>query len=88
MSIVIIIIMQNQMDHLYAKTVGTGHPDTTKWEFGTNIQRDSLASHVGHYSRLVYMASVQNESPAKMRMQLLERMVQPCGPPPSNTMQL
>jgi len=25
------------MDHLYAKTVGCGHPDTTKWEFATNI---------------------------------------------------
>ncbi len=37
MSIIIILIMQNQMDHLYAKTVGTGHPDTTKWEFATNI---------------------------------------------------
>jgi splicing factor 3B subunit 5 len=70
------------MDHLYAKTVGCGHPDTTKWEFATNIQRDSLASHIGHHSRLVYMASVQNEPVAKMRMQMLERMVQPCGPPP------
>ena len=56
------------MDHLYAKTVGTGHPDTTKWEFATNIQRDSLASHIGHHSRLVYMAAVQNEPPAKMRI--------------------
>lgn len=70
------------MDHLYAKTVGCGHPDTTKWEFATNIQRDSLASHIGHHSRLVYMASVQNEPVAKMRMQMLEKMVQPCGPPP------
>lgn len=67
--------MQNQMDHLYAKTVGTGHADTTKWEFATNIQRDSLASHIGHHSRLSYMASVQNESTAKMRIMMLERMV-------------
>lgn len=70
------------MDHLYAKTVGCGHPDTSKWEFVTNIQRDSLASHVGHYSRLSFMAAVENESIAKTRIRFLERMVQPCGPPP------
>jgi len=46
------------MDHLYSKQVGCGHADTTKWEFLTNIHRDSLASHVGHHSRLAYMASV------------------------------
>lgn len=70
------------MDHLYAKQVGCGHSDTTKWELMTNIQRDSLASHVGHYSRLSFMAGAQNESIAKTRIQFLERMVQPCGPPP------
>ena len=70
------------MDHLYAKQVGCGHSDTTKWEMMTNIQRDSLASHVGHYSRLAYMAGAQNESIAKTRIKYLERMVQPCGPPP------
>ena len=70
------------MDHLYAKTVGCGHPDTSKWEFVTNVQRDSLASHVGHYSRLAYMAGVENESIARMRIKFLEKMVQPCGPPP------
>ena len=72
------------MDHLYAKQVGCGHGDTTKWEFMTNIHRDSLASHVGHYSRIAYMAGVSNESVAKTRIQSLERMVQPCGAPPKN----
>jgi len=56
------------MDHLYAKQVGCGHPDTTKWELMTNMQRDSLASHVGHYSRLSYMAEIDNECPAKTRI--------------------
>ena len=70
------------MDHLYAKTVGCGNPDTTKWEFVTNIHRDSLASHVGHYSRLSYMAGIENESIAKTKLKFLERMIQPCGPPP------
>ena len=63
------------MDHLYAKQVGCGHADTTKWEMLTNVHRDSYASHLGHYSRLSYMASAQNESVAKTRIQFLERMV-------------
>ena len=70
------------MDHLYAKTTGCGHPDTSKWEFATNIQRDSLASHVGHYSRLAFMAGVETESIARTRVKFLEKMVQPCGAPP------
>ena len=30
------------MEHLYAKQVGCGNADTTKWEFMTNIHRDSF----------------------------------------------
>ena len=71
------------MDHLYAKQVGCGHADTTKWELMTNVHRDSFASHLGHFSRLSYMASASNEPAAKMRIQFLEKMVQPCGPPPA-----
>ena len=70
------------MDHLYAKQVGCGHPDTTRWQFLTNVHRDTLASHVGHHSRLAYTATAYNESTARTRIRLLERMVQPCGPPP------
>lgn len=35
------------------------------------MQRDSLASHVGHYDRLSYMAMAQNESIARLRYQFL-----------------
>ena len=38
------------------KYIGSGHADLTKWEWGTNIQRDTLASHIGHKSRLLYFA--------------------------------
>lgn len=75
--------MQNQMDHLYAKQVGCGHPDSTRWEFMTHVHRDTIASNVGHHSRVAYMATAQNECTAKTRLMMLERMVQPCGPPPS-----
>jgi len=54
--------MSNSFEVLQNKYVGTGHSDMTKWEWGTNIQRDTLASNVGHKSRLVYMAVAQNES--------------------------
>ena len=44
------------------KYVGTGSVDTSKWEFGTNIRRDTLSSHICHYSRLIYLAVAENES--------------------------
>ncbi len=47
----------NQIEHLHSKYTGTGNVDTSKWEWGTNIQRDTLASHMGHHSRLLYMAT-------------------------------
>ena len=71
-----------QLEHLQQKYVGSGNADTSKWEWGCNIQRDSLASHIGHYSRLKYMALAQNRSVARTRHDMLWKMVQPCGPPP------
>jgi splicing factor 3B subunit 5 len=53
------------------KYIGTGHADLTKWEWGTNMQRDSLASHIGHYSRLAYMAIADNETIARMKYKFL-----------------
>ena len=37
----------SQMEHLQSKYVGTGHSDTTKWEWMTNQHRDTLASYIG-----------------------------------------
>lgn len=54
--------LSNNFEVLQNKYVGTGHSDLTKWEWGTNIQRDTLASHIGHKSRLLYMAVAQNET--------------------------
>jgi splicing factor 3B subunit 5 len=70
------------MEHLYSKYHGCGHADMTKWEFITGVHRDSYASHVGHFSRIAYMAVAENEPIAKTRFKLIEKMVQPCGPPP------
>ena len=35
------------------------------------MQRDSLASHIGHSSRLLYFSTAENVSPARMRVKFL-----------------
>nr|CAB3266005.1 probable splicing factor 3B subunit 5 [Phallusia mammillata] len=72
----------SQMEHLQSKYVGTGHSDTTKWEWMTNQHRDTLASYLGHHDLLTYIAIAENESKARVRFNLLDKMFQPCGPPP------
>eukprot|EP00916_Digyalum_oweni_P019657 GHVL01032801.1.p1 GENE.GHVL01032801.1~~GHVL01032801.1.p1 ORF type:complete len:103 (+),score=8.98 GHVL01032801.1:35-343(+) len=87
-----------QLEHLQMKHQGTGHADTTKWEWGTNIHRDTMASHVGHFSRLAYFAIAENEPIARIRMNCkqvhynfelyfianhTQATIQPCGPPPA-----
>ena len=69
-------------EQLKARYVGTGHADMSKYEWMTNQHRDTYASHVAHYDQLVYMAVAQNESIGRTRLQMLEKMIRPCGPPP------
>ncbi|KAG9258634.1 splicing factor 3B subunit 5/RDS3 complex subunit 10 [Emericellopsis atlantica] len=73
---------QQELERLQAKYVGTGHPDTTSWEWRTNIQRDTYSSIVGHRPLLSYIALAENEPVTKVRAQLIRKMIQPCGPPP------
>ncbi|KAI2619727.1 splicing factor 3B subunit 10-domain-containing protein [Hypoxylon sp. NC1633] len=73
---------QQELERLQAKYVGTGHPDTTSWEWRTNVARDTYSSIVGHPPHLAYISLAQNEPAAKVRAQLLRKMIQPCGPPP------
>ncbi|KAM3149404.1 hypothetical protein ABEW05_010338 [Botrytis cinerea] len=47
---------QQQLEQLQQRYVGTGHADTTRFEWTSNIQRDSYASYVGHPPLLSYMA--------------------------------
>lgn len=74
--------IQNQVEHLQMKYIGSGHADLTKWEWGTNIQRDTLASHIGHKSRLLYLSVAQNETMARVKYNFLNQMICPCGAPP------
>jgi len=61
--------------------IGTGHADTTKWEWASNIHRDTYASYLGHFDMLNHIALCENESKARVKFQLLKKMIQPCGPP-------
>eukprot|EP01080_Neovahlkampfia_damariscottae_P010914 gene10914-3619_t len=66
--------VQNQLEHLQNKYVGTGHPDLTKFEWMVNQQRDSYASYIGHRSLLYYMSVAENQPIAKTKYEFLERM--------------
>ncbi|KAK3996982.1 splicing factor 3B subunit 5/RDS3 complex subunit 10 [Cladorrhinum sp. PSN332] len=72
---------QQELERLQTKYIGTGHPDTTSWEWKTNIHRDTFASIIGHPSLLSYMALAQNEPIAKVRAETIRKMLQPVGPP-------
>ncbi|KAL6709391.1 hypothetical protein ACN47E_001798 [Coniothyrium glycines] len=73
---------QQQLEALQARYIGIGSADTTKHEWTSNIARDSLSSYVGHPPLLQYMSIGLGQSREKTRLQLLERMVRPVGPPP------
>ena len=74
-----------QMEHLQMKYQGSGHADTTKHEWITEMHRDTLASHVGHHSRLMFFAIAENESIERQRFDFLNKMIQPCGPAPGRS---
>jgi len=72
-----------QLEALQNKYIGTGHADTTKFEWTSNIARDSYASYVGHPPLLQYMTLAMGAgSREEMRVNLIEKMVRPVGAPP------
>ncbi|TPX46524.1 hypothetical protein SeMB42_g03653 [Synchytrium endobioticum] len=73
----------NQLEHLQARYNGTGHADTTKFEWLTNQHRDTYASYMGHPNLISYFAVAENESVARLRFAYLDRMLAPCGLPPT-----
>ncbi|KAF3353052.1 hypothetical protein VdG1_00524 [Verticillium dahliae VDG1] len=73
---------QQELERLQSKLIGTGHPDTTSWEWKTNIHRDTYASIVGHPPMLAYIALAENEPVHLVRARLIRKMLQPAGAPP------
>lgn len=74
--------IHSQLEHLQSKYIGTGHADTTKFEWLVNQQRDAYASYMGHENLLSLFAIAENETKARVRFNLMRKMIQPCGPPP------
>ena len=72
-----------QLESLQAKYVGTGHADTTRHEWTSNIIRDSYASYIGHPPLLAYMAIGMGESKEIVRAQMIEAMIKGAGEPPA-----
>jgi Splicing factor 3B subunit 10 (SF3b10) len=48
----------------------------------TSQHREQLASMVGHADELLLLATAEGESVGRVRYEMIERMLQPCGPPP------
>ena len=73
--------IHSQTEHLQSKYVGTGHADTTRFEWFVNQHRDSIASYIGHNNLLDYFAISENEARGRVKFNLLKKMLQPCGKP-------
>jgi splicing factor 3B subunit 5 len=71
--------LSRNYEFLKSRYVGTGHPDISRAEWGVNIQRDTLASHVGHADQLAYFALAANDSVARTRYEIIEKMIDPLG---------
>ncbi|KAK3674778.1 hypothetical protein LTR78_005500 [Recurvomyces mirabilis] len=74
---------QQQLEALQNKYIGTGHADTTKHEWTSNIARDSYASFQGHPPLLHYMSIGMGQGVERTRVHCMESMVLPCGPAPA-----
>ncbi|QGA13272.1 hypothetical protein EYB26_000920 [Talaromyces marneffei] len=66
--------LQN-LEALQTRYVGTGHADTTKYEWTSNIVRDSYASYIGHPPLLEYLAIGMGEPKEKVRTMMIEKMI-------------
>ena len=75
------LTLSRNWEYLKARYVGTGNPDTTREEWITNVQRDTLASGVGHVDQLAFCALASNQSLERTRMEMLNKLVRPIPKP-------
>ncbi|KAE8215330.1 hypothetical protein CF327_g1361 [Tilletia walkeri] len=71
-----------QLEHLHARYTGTINADTTRHEWIVNQHRDTAATIIGQPSLQSYIALSEGQTKARLRFELAEKMLQPCGPPP------
>ena len=86
LSLLLLLLRISQYPHLLpptqSKHVGTGHADTSRFEWAVNMHRDTAAAFAGHAHLTNYLAVATNEHPARVRAGLLAGMLLPCGLPP------
>ncbi|KAK0628032.1 Uncharacterized protein DIS24_g10874 [Lasiodiplodia hormozganensis] len=73
---------QQQLEQLQARYVGTGHADTSPFEFKTNYMRDYRSSVVGHPELLQHTAIGMGVSRERIRLAQIEAMIQAAGRAP------
>jgi splicing factor 3B subunit 5 len=71
------LTLSRNWEYLKARYIGTGNPDTTREEWLTNVQRDTLASGVGHFDQLSFFAVASNQSVERTRVEMLNKLVRP-----------
>ena len=74
--------LNKNFEQIQTKHIGTGNSDLSKFDWATNQHRDSIASHVAHHDMLTYFAVAQGTSTGRVKYQLYEKLIQPCGLPP------
>lgn len=74
---------QQQLQH-----DGTGTPDTTKHEWRENQRRETLSTIILMPGMLTYQSMGLDEHEELVRINLIDKMVQPCGPPPESATEL
>lgn len=74
--------MKSQQEHLLSKYVGTGDADTARHDWAVNQHRDTYAYLASSADSLAYLAVATDTSAETVRVEMLSRMPQPCGPAP------
>lgn len=65
-----------------SKYMGTGTPDTSRHEWGSHMARDTAAVVASSDDWLQYLSVATGHSVERLRVQQLDSMLAPCGPPP------
>ena len=69
--------LSRNWEYLRSRYVATGSPDITRDEWITNVQRDTLASGIGHFDQLTFFALASNQSIERTRVEMLNKMIRP-----------
>lgn len=74
--------INSQIEHLHARYVGTGHPDTSRFEWALNIKRDTYALYMGRQDIAAYHSVAENEGIGRVKFNFMQNMLLPVGVPP------